>query len=206
MPAKPKKRKSDSNEPASSQAKKSRASASIAPLPWSANEHALTWALLNEVEKPANLVVLVGQTDLNDVRFSLFVIGLADEPCITEGARQRRLEDECVPSHCVRDRSRAVRTKSVGHPGPGAEEIRKVPCNFALYRLQLLMSCDSLVSEYRKEAKALHVTGGGVGDIRSEEAGGAASAESENVVFDYCHQRVQTRIHQQLTRTFGVGV
>ena len=41
---------------------------SIPPIGWDANQQALTWALLNELEKKENFKVLFGKKDLKEVR------------------------------------------------------------------------------------------------------------------------------------------
>jgi hypothetical protein len=46
---------------------KSGTKSSIPPISWDANQHALTWALLNELEKQENFKVLFGKKDPKEV-------------------------------------------------------------------------------------------------------------------------------------------
>jgi len=49
---------------------KSNSKPSIAPIAWDADQQALTWALLNELEKYENFKVLFGKKDPKEVSLS----------------------------------------------------------------------------------------------------------------------------------------
>ena len=61
---------------------KSGIKSSLPPIIWDADQHALTWALLNELEKKENFKILFGKRDSKEVSWHLLGITPHNTPCL----------------------------------------------------------------------------------------------------------------------------